>query len=113
PVATASAILSKFTGLLLLPILGVLVAIDLARAWRAGARPTRRQAARAAAAIAAFGLALLFLLNAAYLFNGSFRRAADYHWRSQAFQRHVDWPVPIPLPRVFTQGLDYSSFLKE
>jgi hypothetical protein len=111
--ATAGAILSKLTGLLLAPILGLLVAVDLARAWRSGARPTARQIGRAVARIAAFAIAVMVLINAAYLFKGSFRRARDYQWTSETFRRHVTWPVPIPLPRVFVQGLDYSSYLQE
>jgi hypothetical protein len=111
--ATAGAILSKFTGLLLVPILGLLVTIDLARAWRSGARPTRRSVGQALATAVAMALFVLLVINAAYLFRGSFRPASEYSWRSQAFQQHFTSPVPIPLPRVFTQGLDYSSFLQE
>jgi hypothetical protein len=111
--ATAGAILCKFTGLLLVPILGVLTAIDLTRGWRSGSRPTRRSVGRAVAVAVGMALLILLIINTAYLFRGSFRPAAEYRWRSQAFQRHVTSPLPIPLPRVFTQGLDYSSFLQE
>ena len=111
--ATAGAILSKFTGLLLVPVLGLLATLDLARAWRSGTRPTRRSVGRVIGTVVAMALFVVFLINAAYLFHGSFRPASDYRWRSQAFQQRATSAVPIPLPRVFVQGLDYSSFLQE
>jgi len=58
-------------------------------------------------------LLVVLLVNAAYLFKGSFRPWADYTWESDAFRaRHLD-DMPVPLPRVFVQGLDYSSYLQE
>jgi dolichyl-phosphate-mannose-protein mannosyltransferase len=111
--ATAAAIASKFTGLLLVPILALLVTVDLVRGWRSGTRPTTRDVGRGLALAGAFGVAVLGLLNAAYLFNGTFRTASSYQWQSEAFRQHVTWPVPVPLPKVFFQGLDYSSYLQE
>jgi hypothetical protein len=112
--ATGAAILSKFTGLLLVPIFALLAAVDLARAGRRdradlGGRHLMRGLLRAAT----FALVVLAVVNAAYLFRGSFRSAATYQWESTAFRAHATWPVPIPLPRVFVQGLDYSSWLQE
>jgi hypothetical protein len=52
-------------------------------------------------------------VNAAYLFKGSFRPWADYTWESDAFRALPLDHIPIPLPRVFVQGLDYSSYLQE
>jgi len=77
-VATAGAILSKFTGLLLVPILALLGMIDFTRVWLSGARPTRRSVGRAWGTGVAMALFVLFLINAAYLFHGSFRPASDY-----------------------------------
>jgi 4-amino-4-deoxy-L-arabinose transferase-like glycosyltransferase len=111
--ATAGAILSKFSGLLVVPILALLVALDFARAWRAGGHPTAPPIGRALGRAAAFAAIVILAINAAYLFKGTLRTAADYAWKSEAFQRHAAWPVPIPLPRVFVQGLDYSSYLQE
>jgi 4-amino-4-deoxy-L-arabinose transferase-like glycosyltransferase len=112
--ATAAAILSKFTGLLLVPILGLLVLVDLVRA--AGRDHAMRDAAHVRRALlwaATFAFVVLDAINAAYLFRGSFRTADSYAWESTAFRAHATWPVPIPLPRVFVQGLDYSSWLQE
>src|SRR5262249_54021772 len=72
-----------------------------------------RQVRRGLGQAAAFGAIVILAINAAYLFKGTFRTAADFAWKSEAFQRHATWPVPIPLPRVFVQGLDYSSYLQE
>jgi hypothetical protein len=111
--ATGAAILSKFTGLLLGPILALITVLHLLRRWRAGARPTPRDAWRAVGIAAAFGLAVLFLVNAGYLFHRTFLPANVYNWQSRAFQEHARWPVPVPLPRPFALGLDYSSVLQE
>lgn len=111
--ATAGAILSKFTGLLLVPILALLVAADLVRArGRDRTLTSARNVGRGLAWGAAFAIVVVAVINAAYLFRGSFRSAADYQWESDAFRAHAIWPVPIPLPRVFVQGLDYSSWLQ-
>lgn len=110
--ATTGALLSKYTSLLLLPVLALLLAMrwfELARE----AKRDRAQALKTAAAAAGFLLLVLFLVNAAYLFKGSFRSWRDYPWESQAFRsRDLGW-LPIPLPRIFVQGLDYSSYLQE
>ncbi len=111
--ATAGAILSKFTGLLLVPILCLLALVDVLRAARAGQRPRGREVGRALVRAAAFAAIVLLVINAAYLFKGTLRTAASYKWESAVFQRHATWPVPVPLPRVFVQGLDYSSYLQE
>jgi len=111
--ATAGAILSKFTGLLLVLILTLLVAIDLVRArGRDRTLTSAKHVGRGLAWAAAFAIVVIAAINAAYLFRGSFRSAADYQWESEAFRAHATWPIPIPLPRVFVQGLDYSSWLQ-
>jgi hypothetical protein len=111
--ATAAAIVSKFTGLLLTPILALLVTIDLARGWRKGTPVSPRDIGHGLAVACTFAIAVVGLVNAAYLFRGSFRLASSYQWQSEAFRQNVTWPVPVPLPRVFAQGLDYSSWLQE
>jgi Dolichyl-phosphate-mannose-protein mannosyltransferase len=110
---TAGAILSKMTGLLLVPILALLVAVEVVRAVRTSGRPTARQIMRGIATAAIFAVLVLLAINAAYGFRGSFKPARDYEWKSQAFQQHATSALPIPLPRVFAQQLDYSSLLQE
>ena len=101
--ATAGAFVSKYTSVLVVPMLALLWLVE-----RRG-RITRR-ACRAAAAYLA--LVVLFL-NAAYLFQGTLRRADEYNWKSRRLQvlRHV--PVPLFLPRTFLLGLDFSYHVQE
>jgi Dolichyl-phosphate-mannose-protein mannosyltransferase len=111
-IATAGALLSKYTSLLLLPVFALLLALR----WFELAREARHDRAgwlKTVAAAAGFLLLVLFLVNAAYLFKGTFRPWRDYAWESQAFRSRELGSLPIPLPRVFVQGLDYSSYLQE
>jgi hypothetical protein len=110
--ATAAALLSKYTSLLLFPVFGLLLALKWLQVPSDAAQP-RPSALRTAAAAAGFVLLVLLFLNAAYLFRGSFRSWADYAWESQAFRAHNLDAIRLPLPRVFVQGLDYSSYLQE
>jgi hypothetical protein len=103
--ATAGALLSKMTGLLLLPAFAILLARE------ALLRRIRPQVALAGAT--AFAVAVLLLLNAGYGFKGSFLTARDYNWRSAPFAKLPRPPLPLLLPRVYAQQLDYSSYLQE
>jgi hypothetical protein len=109
---TTGALLSKYTSLLLFPVFALLLLLK----WldRPGeARQQAQTAPKAATAAAGFVLLVVLLVNTAYLFKGTFRSWADYAWESDAFRAlHLDH-IPIPLPRVFVQGLDYSSYLQE
>jgi hypothetical protein len=110
--ATTGALLSKYTSLLLFPVFALLLLLKWLDRPREGARP-QENAVKAAAAAAGFVLLVVLLVNAAYLFKGSFRSWDDYTWESDAFRAlHLDH-IPISLPRVFVQGLDYSSYLQE
>ena len=107
--ATTGALASKFTSVLLFPILLALAAIHL---WR---RPKAERPAlvRAAGVAAGFVAGTLLLLNAVYLFDGSFRPAREYGWKSRALAPLRDVSVPVPLPKVFALGIDFSYFLQE
>ena len=109
--ATTGALLSKYTSLLLFPVFALLLVLRW-RDTRNEAQP-RASALRIAAAAAGFAVLVLLLVNAAYFFRGSFRPWADYTWESEAFRSHRLDGLPLPLPRVFVQGLDYSSYLQE
>ena len=110
--ATAGALLSKYTSLLLLPVFALLL---VSRGLDPPPETPRDRSAvvRTVGAAAAFLLLVVVAVNAAYLFRGSFRAWHDYTWESHAFQAHDLDGLPIPLPRVFVQGLDYSSYLQE
>ena len=109
---TTGALLSKYTSLLLFLVFALLLLLKWLDRPREGARP-QKNAVKTAAAAAGFVLLVLLLVNAAYLFKGSFRTWADYAWESEAFKAHNLNGTPLPLPRVFVQGLDYSSYLQE
>ena len=109
---TTGALLAKYTSLLLFPVLALLLLLNWLDRPREGARP-QTNVVKIATAAASFVLLVVLLVNASYLFKGSFRPWADYTWESDAFRaRHLD-DMPVPLPRVFVQGLDYSSYLQE
>jgi hypothetical protein len=106
---TTGALLSKYTSVLLAPILALVLAIDLGKRQPV----TRRSLRDTAGAALGFVLLVLFFLNAAYFFDGTFRRADSYPWRSARLQALRSWPVPLPLPRVFVLGVDFSYFVQE
>ncbi len=101
--AVAGALAAKFTGVLAIPTL-VVLAVTVGQPHVAGRR--RGVLLLVVAVIALAGI------NLAYLFDGSFRAAGSYEWQSGAFRRLPSW-VPIPLPRAFALGLDYSRVLQE
>ncbi|HVR70903.1 MAG TPA: glycosyltransferase family 39 protein [Vicinamibacteria bacterium] len=107
--ATTGALASKFTSVLLFPILLVLALIDHTARPRSARAPFRRVALVAAGFVAS----VILLLNAVYLFDGSFRPAREYGWKSRALAPLRSVPVPVPLPKVFALGIDYSYFLQE
>jgi hypothetical protein len=103
--ATAGALTSKYTSLLLLPVLACIAAAEW---WRR--RPSLRPLVLGAVA---FVLTTLLLLNAGYRFEGTFRPADSYRWRSQRLQWLASWPTPLLLPRAFVLGLDFSYLVQE
>ena len=106
---TTGALLSKYSSVLLFPILGLILLVEL----RKRGTTDRRALRGAAAAAGAFLLLVLLFLNAAYLFDGTLRRADSYRWRSARLQPLSSWPVPLPLPRVFVLGIDFSFHVQE
>ena len=108
--ATTGALVSKYTSVLLLPILALAVVGETWRARREGARLRSR---RIAVAVTVFALLVLLFLNAAYLFEGTLRRADSYPWRSRALQFLSSVPLPLPLPRAFVRGVDFSFQVQE
>ncbi len=108
---TAGALVSKYTSLLLLPVLAAILVVDL---WKRRALgDDRQEARRAVAAAGVFLLLVLLFLNAVYRFDGTFRRADSYPWRSARLQPLRSVPLPLPLPRVFVLGLDFSYVVQE
>ena len=92
-ISTAGALLSKYTSLLLFPVFALLLLVKWLELPREATRD-RNRLLKAAGAAAGFVLVVLLLVNAAYLFKGSFRSWRDYAWESQAFRsRNLGWVV--------------------
>jgi len=108
--ATSGALLSKYTGVLLFPIYLILAG---AKIWSARRRLAGRDLALLGAGGLGLGVLVLLFLNAAYLFRGTWTRADHYEWRSLALQFLRSWSVPLPLPKAFVLGLDFSFYLQE
>jgi 4-amino-4-deoxy-L-arabinose transferase-like glycosyltransferase len=110
--ATAGALVSKYTSFLLLPVFLILLVAEAVGRNRKGTldAPFLRTRIRQAVAL---GIVVLVLLNAAYLFRGTLTRADAYAWQSQRLAFLAAVPVPIPLPKVYVQGLDRSALIQE
>jgi hypothetical protein len=124
----AGALVSKYTAVFLLPVLVVLFVAELARrsrAPRAGDAPPGPASGRTfgrtfgsatlrllLGALAWAALALV-LVNAVYAFDGTLRRADTYAWKSERLRPLARAAVPLPLPRVFVLGLDFSFHVQE
>lgn len=108
--ATAGAALSKYTSLLLLPLVP---ALALACGALRGVRPRRRAAGLALAGSAAFALGVLLLVGAAFRFERVLAPAASVDWRSQAFRSLAQMNLPLPVPVPYAQGLDFAAGLQD
>jgi 4-amino-4-deoxy-L-arabinose transferase-like glycosyltransferase len=103
------AALTKFTALLMLPVIlallvGVGLAMSPARPWRA--------IAIAASRFAAFGAVTLVIVNAGYAFRGTFQSIGAHQFESafgQSVARTLPAELPLPLPRDFVAGLDQQK----
>jgi len=60
-------------------------------------------------------LIVLFIINTAFLFNGTGRPFAVYDFKSETFQHFQQWgilnKIPLPLPAPFIEGFDSVKYL--
>ena len=60
-------------------------------------------------------LIVLFIINLAYLFNGTGQSLSDYHFRSGFFQNlqqgKLISSIPLPLPAPFIDGFDIVKYM--
>ncbi|HEY3175809.1 MAG TPA: glycosyltransferase family 39 protein [Candidatus Polarisedimenticolia bacterium] len=99
------ALLTKFTAILLAPILILTGAIH---AWMEGTK-RRGDLARAPAVI---GLVGLFVLNLGYGFSGSFSSLRSFPPESETFRARAAGPfggLPLPLPVEYVRGYDHAE----
>ena len=99
------ALLTKFTAVLLVPILaiagGLVVWLEGTRRWT--------QLLAALAAVVGIGLAVL---NAGYGFGGTFSSLRGFAPESESFRRYAAGPlggVPLPLPIEYVRGFDHAE----
>jgi len=109
-VTLAAALLTKYSSLLLIPI--VFLAL-LPSAWIELQKNETRKLARSLATYVLTALiAGVLIINIAFSFNGTFTPLRDYQFRTTAFQRLAHIPVlsgiPLPLPVPFLDGVDYT-----
>lgn len=106
-VMLAGGILSKFSALLLLPALALIFIVHSV------ASKKKIHFGKAAGSAVIAGFIVWFLINAAYLFAGTFTKASNYPWQSKKYVWMKNASMPLPLPRIFMEGLDYTSYLEE
>ncbi len=111
-VATGFAIVSKYSSVLLFVILPLIVVLEAV--IRRSVRLSLKGLGVIILRSAAFAIIVWFVINAAYLFQGSFENIRSQAWQSRFYQmisKKTDFLVP--LPRIFVRGLDYSHFISE
>jgi hypothetical protein len=115
--ALGAAQLSKFTALLLYPLLVLLALLALARGQRAAL--SGGAARRVGVGLAALGLVFagsLLVLDLGYLFEGVGRSVGSTRWQSHALRQAAAWlppGLPLPLPSAYLDGLDALQRINE
>lgn len=105
---TGMAILSKYSGIILLPAFGILFLVHFREFYL-----NREKILKTFAALFFTGFVVWSVINMGYLFSGTFTKASDYSWQSQRYSKLKNLDIPIPAPKVFTLGLDYTRYLEE
>jgi 4-amino-4-deoxy-L-arabinose transferase-like glycosyltransferase len=95
--ALGFALAAKFTGLFLVPIVGIIV---LLWCWLRRTTAPIRQIPLAV-------LAGFLTLNLCYGFSGSFTPANEIQWKSQPFSVLSSVAFPLPVPRPWIEGVDW------
>lgn len=109
---------AKYTGAYLAPVLLLVAAVRFAPAVTRDARERdgrhlARRLGRFVAWAAVFAVAVLLVVNGAFLFQDPFWPLADFPFRSEPFQQLRDhvvaaWPgASLPLPYPYLEGLDW------
>ena len=110
-VITGIAIVTKFSSILLffiLPLIVIYQELDKKTFrfnWRILGTILKRSAI--------FLFLVWVIINAAYLFQGSFESSRSYAWQSRFYKNIAKVDFPMPLPRIFVRGLDYSHYIEE
>jgi 4-amino-4-deoxy-L-arabinose transferase-like glycosyltransferase len=115
--------LAKYVAIFLYPIFIVIVIVRyLAEAGRRERSGDARRLGRDLATFLKYGLLFVLIslavINAGFLFNGSFTPLKDYEFRSEQFRAlqqnlGVLNRIPIPMPYPFLDGLDRGRYREE
>ncbi|HLD50140.1 MAG TPA: glycosyltransferase family 39 protein [bacterium] len=111
--ATTAAIVSKYSGILIFAVLLLLWSFRKIQDHRKGNKTNFAELLRSAAIGLGFFLMVLFLVNSVYLFKDSFTKTNEIAWQSKAYQKLKKYSIPIPFPKTFTLGMDYTKFIQE
>ena len=119
--ALGLAQLTKFSAVLLYPVLLALALAALVRGERFPPWPPRRGAAAGGltgslASLALIGLVSLAVLDAGYLFQGVGATMGSFHFRSRLLQglaASLPSGLPLPLPRPYVHGFDSIQLINE
>ena len=111
-IATGIAIVTKFSAILLFFILPLILILQVA--LKKNFRINLPVLWTILKKSIIFLLLVWLVINGAYLFRGSFESTRSYAWQSRYFQnlaKKTDFPIPFP--RIFVRGLDYSHLITE
>lgn len=116
--AVAFAMISKFTSVFLYPLLFLIIFFRYNKTvWILLRRRNfllARFARRAVFHFAIFAFANLFLINAAYFFNGSLKALRSYEFKSEEFRKIASLPLfsslPFPFPAPMIEGFDWIAY---
>ena len=111
--STAAAIFSKYSGILIFAILFLLWSFRKIQDHRKGDKTGFAVFLKSSATGLGFCLIVLFLINSAYLFKGSFTKTNEIEWQSKGYQKLKKYSLPIPFPKTFILGMDYTKFIQE
>ena len=106
------AIVTKFSSILLFGILPLILIAQ--KLWARDFSITLKGTLNTVKQIGLSLLLIWLVINSAYLFKGSFESSRSFAWQSDFYQKiAAKAEFPIPLPRIFVRGLDYSHLISE
>ena len=111
--STAAAIVSKYSGILIFGVLLLLWSFRKIQGRRKGNKTGFAGLLKSSAVGLGFCLIVIFLVNSAYLFKGSFTKTNEIAWQSKGYQKLKQYSIPIPFPKTFVLGMDYTKFIQE
>lgn len=110
-ISTSLAVLSKYSSVLLFPILALLAGAVAFSQWKKNKLIINVR--QIFISVFLFIGIVWSIIQAGYLFQGTFEKSNNYKWKSNEFKKLTTLALPVPFPRTFAKGLDYSAYLQE